>query len=59
VEEHCALSVMDINIANKDMENMVISERSYEDIVEDYLRVPLYTNVEALEVATENMYINS
>jgi len=50
---------MDINLANKDMENMVISERSYEDIVEDYLRVPLYTNVEALEVATENMYINS
>jgi hypothetical protein len=59
VEEHCALSVMDINLASKDVENMVISERSYEDIVEDYLRVPLYTNVEALEVATENMYINS
>jgi len=32
------------------MKNMVISYKSYEDITEDYLGVPLHTTVEVLEV---------
>jgi histone-lysine N-methyltransferase SETD2 len=55
-ELHCDPYGMDVNLANKDMEGMVIFEKSPGDTVEDYIGVPLYTEVEALGATTEKRY---
>ncbi|CAK7346920.1 unnamed protein product [Dovyalis caffra] len=55
-EAHCDASALDVNLANKDVEDAVTSEKSSGDIVEDYLEVPPHTEVEALGVATEKRY---
>jgi histone-lysine N-methyltransferase SETD2 len=53
---HCDPYGMDVNLANKDMEGMVIFEKSPGDTVEDYIGVPLNTEVEALGATTEKRY---
>jgi histone-lysine N-methyltransferase SETD2 len=55
-ELHCDPYGMDVNLANKDMEGMVIFEKSPGDTVEDYIGVPLHTEVEALGATTEKRY---
>lgn len=55
-EVHCDPYVMNVNLANKDMEGMVILENSSGATVEDYIGVPLHTEVEALGATSEKRY---
>ena len=48
------LSIMDEDIANKDMKDMGSSENSPKSIFKDYLEVSLYPKVEVLEVIDDD-----
>jgi hypothetical protein len=50
------LSIMDEDIANKDMKDMGSSEKSPKTIFKDYLEVSLYPKVEVLEVIDDDEF---
>jgi hypothetical protein len=50
------LSIMDEDIANKDMKDMGSSEKSPKSIFKDYLEVSLYPKVEVLEVIDDDEF---
>lgn len=47
------LSIMNEDLANKDMGDMVISDKSFKDIIENDLRIPSHTKVEVIEVSND------
>jgi len=50
---NCDLSVKDEDLANKNMEDMLISNKFFEGIMENYLGVLWHTKVELLGVAND------
>jgi hypothetical protein len=48
------LSVMDKDLANKNMEDMMISNNSPKGIIKDYLEVSLYSIIKVLEVIDDD-----
>jgi len=50
---NCDLSVKDEDPANKNMEDMLISDKFFEGIMENYLGVLWHTKVEVLGVAND------
>ena len=48
------LSVMDKDLANKNMEDMMISNNSPKGIIKNYLEVSLYSIIKVLEVIDDD-----
>lgn len=48
-----SFSIMNEDLANKDTGDMVISDKSFKDIIENDLRFPSHTKVEVIEVSND------